>query len=288
MRYFALFGWVAGVFLASQSIYASPVWKVSDGSETVYLGGTIHVLAEDDYPLPVTFQQAYDEVESVYFETDIDAQSKPEFAQQLIALTSYPQGQGIDTRLSPVILQSLMDYLQSRGASLQALKRFRPGMLAMVMTNIELEFQGMSGEGVDQFYTEMAMRDQKPRGQLETPEEQIQFIAAMGQGSEDDLIKYALQDMYKMREDMMAIKRAWRVGDRQALQNVALIPFREGSPDVFNALIVERNNNWMPQIERMFATSEDELVLVGVLHLVGREGLLQQLEKKGYTITQLH
>ncbi len=161
-------------------------------------------------------------------------------------------------------------------------------MLAMVMTNIELEFQGMSGEGVDQFYTDIAMRDQKPRGQLETPEEQIRFIAAMGNGNENDFIEYALKDMYQMREDMLAIKRAWRVGDRQGLQDVALIPFREGSPDVFDTLIVERNNNWLPQIEQMFSSAEDELVLVGVLHLVGREGLLQQLEKKGYSVEQMH
>ena len=288
-----LFGWFAGLvfisqILLNQSVQASPVWKISNGTETVYLGGTIHVLAESDYPLPVSFQQAYGNAEVVFFETDIEVQSKHEFAQQLIALTSYPDGQGIDTRLSSDTLQKLNGYLQSRGASLQALRRFKPGMLAMVMTNLELQYLGMSGEGVDQFYTDLAIRDGKLRGQLETPEAQIQFIASMGQGSEDDLIDYALQDMFKMREDMLAIKSAWREGDRKGLQEVALIPFREDSPEVFNTLIVERNNNWLPQIEQMFLSSVDELVLVGVLHLVGKEGLLQRLEKKGYSVTQLH
>lgn len=287
------FGWLAGAVLLSQgalsaSVQASPVWKVSNGTETVYLGGTIHVLAESDYPLPGSFQQAYSNSEVVFFETDIEVQSKPEFAQKLVTLTSYPDGQGIDSRLSSDTLQKLNDYLQSRGASLQALRRFRPGMLAMVMTNLELQYQGMSGDGVDQFYTNTAIQDGKPRGQLETPEEQIKFIASMGQGSEDDLIDYALQDMYKMREDMLAIKSAWREGDRQGLREVALEPFRENSPEVFNTLIVERNNNWLPQIEQMFVTPADELVLVGVLHLVGKEGLLQQLEKKGYSVTQLN
>ncbi|WP_315982855.1 TraB/GumN family protein [Aliamphritea spongicola] len=66
MRFSALLGCLASVVLASQSVYASPVWKVSDGNETVYLGGTIHVLAEDDYPLPAAFQRAYAEAETVF------------------------------------------------------------------------------------------------------------------------------------------------------------------------------------------------------------------------------
>jgi uncharacterized protein YbaP (TraB family) len=43
----------------------------------------------------------------------------------------------------------------------------------------------------------------------------------------------------------------------------------------------------MPQIEKMLTTAEIELILVGALHLAGQEGLLNQLEKKGYGVTNL-
>jgi uncharacterized protein YbaP (TraB family) len=49
-------------------------------------------------------------------------------------------------------------------------------------------------------------------------------------------------------------------------------------------IVTDRNNKWMQKIEAMFATPEKEMVLVGSLHLVGDDGLLKQLRKKGYKI----
>ena len=44
------------------------------------------------------------------------------------------------------------------------------------------------------------------------------------------------------------------------------------------------NNAWMPQIEALFKTKKPTFVLVGILHLVGDDGLLNQLSAKGYQI----
>jgi uncharacterized protein YbaP (TraB family) len=50
---------------------------------------------------------------------------------------------------------------------------------------------------------------------------------------------------------------------------------------------VQRNKNWLPQIQQMLATPEVELVLVGALHLAGESNVLQLLREQGYSITQL-
>ena len=47
------------------------------------------------------------------------------------------------------------------------------------------------------------------------------------------------------------------------LTDLTVKPFREELPADFKLMIVDRNNKWMPQIERMFQTAEDELVLGG-------------------------
>jgi uncharacterized protein YbaP (TraB family) len=59
------------------------------------------------------------------------------------------------------------------------------------------------------------------------------------------------------------------------------------TPDLYESLLVNRNNNWMPKIEAMFDTDETEFVLVGVAHLVGEHGLTAMLQSKGYEIVQL-
>ena len=288
MRFSALLGLLASVVLASQSIYASPVWKVSDGKETVYLGGTVHVLEAGDYPLPSTFDAAYQQADMVFFETDIDALSTQAFVQQLLAQTSYPQGQSIVSRLSAETLNKLKAYLVTQGIPFKALEQFKPGMLGLQLSQIELRKQGISVAGVDSYFNEAAIKDNKPRGRLETPQDQIHVIATMGQGNESEVIENALTDVENLREDFNQIREAWRRGDRNGLTDLTVKPFREELPADFKLMIVDRNNKWMPQIERMFQTAEDELVLVGAMHLVGREGLLQQLEKKGYRVTQMH
>ena len=43
-----------------------------------------------------------------------------------------------------------------------------------------------------------------------------------------------------------------------------------------------RNRKWMPKIEALFDDDRDYLVLVGTLHFVGRDGLLELLKRAGY------
>ena len=69
--------------------------------------------------------------------------------------------------------------------------------------------------------------------------------------------------------------------------NLGITPLLKDFPDIYQSLLVDRNNNWLPQIEAMFDSKDTEFVLVGALHLVGKDGLLQRLEAAGYKVTQL-
>ena len=81
--------------------------------------------------------------------------------------------------------------------------------------------------------------------------------------------------------------RAWRSGDTDWLDANLARDMRRDFPGIYRTLLVDRNNAWMPQLEAMASTAEIEFVLVGALHLVGREGLLAQLEARAYRVTQL-
>ena len=63
-----------------------------------------------------------------------------------------------------------------------------------------------------------------------------------------------------------------------------MTPLKKEFPDVYNQLIVKRNNAWVPKIEVFFKTKEVELILVGALHLVGDEGIIALLASRGYDI----
>ena len=79
---------------------------------------------------------------------------------------------------------------------------------------------------------------------------------------------------------------AWKSGDLAAVETIALADLKS-DPLMYQRLLVERNNNWMPKIEALFARRGRALVVVGAAHLVGPDGLLAKLRAKGYTIEQL-
>lgn len=76
----------------------------------------------------------------------------------------------------------------------------------------------------------------------------------------------------------------WRVGDLKSLDKNIGQKMRAEMADGYEALVIERNRKWLPQIETMLTTPEVEMVLVGTLHLSGKDGLLEQLKKAGYKV----
>ncbi len=83
------------------------------------------------------------------------------------------------------------------------------------------------------------------------------------------------------------MKAAWRSGNNAQLKKVALDTWIDRFPEIYHSLLIERNNNWIPQIEKMLRTKEVEFVLFGALHLVGDDGILAQLKARGYKIENL-
>lgn len=89
----------------------------------------------------------------------------------------------------------------------------------------------------------------------------------MGKDNSDELIAYTLRDMEKAPKQMALLKNAWRKGDNFELKEVALTPWEKDFSELYNTLLVHRNNKWIPKIERMLKTKEVEFVLFGALQL---------------------
>lgn len=272
------------LMLPSLATAKGPTWKVSSGENTLYLGGSIHLLSQSDYPLPASLDKAYSKAETVVFETDIKKISQPSFQQETLHYLTYPDGITLDQVLDKNTYARLEKHLQSRGVALAQLNHLKPGMLAMTITLLELQRWGLAGTGVDEHYSKRAEANNIPQAQLETALSQVQKIASMGEGQESDFIRHTLQELESLPVVMQNLKNAWRSGDSQQLNALILEPLRAEFPLIYQSLIVDRNIAWLPQFIKMLHSTEVELVLVGAAHLVGEDGLLVQLEELGYTV----
>ena len=268
-------------------LQAASVWKVTNDQHSLYIGGTIHVLTPEDYPLAKEYDLAYQAADKVVFETDMEAVSSPEFGQKMMSQMMYSDGTTINKVLKPETYQALAVHLSSRQIPMQAFASHKPSLLAVSLTFIELQAMGYTSEGVDMFFANMAKADGKQQGWLETPDEQLSFIAKMGDDDPNAMIEYTLKDIIKMPEMFGKLHSTWLAGDMQGMADVGITPFKADYPAIYQDLLVTRNNNWLPKIVKMLNDQPIELILVGALHLAGPDSVLTKLKAKGYKIEKL-
>lgn len=273
--------------LSNSAWSKSPVWKVSDQDNYFYLGGTVHLLSKQDYPLPTAFDTAYADSEVLVTETDMTVIQNLQFQQSMLKRLMYQDGTTLKQVLSASTFNELAAFCEDRGIPLNAVIRFKPGMAATMLTTFELKRLAITGEGVDAHYAKRARKDQLGKKFLETPEQQIDFLENMGKGKEDALILYTLKESEGLDEWFKQMILYWRNGNVSGLEELGYTPYLDEFSALIDSLLINRNHDWIDQLQGMMQSPEKELVLVGALHLVGEQGLIKLLEKQGYTLQQL-
>ncbi len=275
-----------GAVYAADETAPSSVWVISSGDDKVYLGGTVHLLRASDYPLPPQYEQAYQDSDMLYFETDINGMNDISVQTRMMQQLTYQDERTLQSVLSEEAYATLAAHMETVGLPIAMVQKFKPGLLTSTLTVIEMQKMGFTPQGVDSYYSIRAMGDGKPVGQLETLDEQIGFLADMGEGNESEFILMSLRDL-QQTEMMDQMIQAWRTGNDNMLSELFIDEMKNEAPELYDSLLVERNNNWLPLIEAMFQQEGTEFVLVGAAHLVGDDGLLKMLEDKGYEASRL-
>ena len=266
----------------------SPVWRISKGDNHIYLGGTFHLLSSSDHPLPEAFARAYKDANILVFETDIEKAQTPAFQMAMMKALTYQDERTLQTALKPETLKALEAFLTSRGLQLESFAKFTPGGIGLMIAIMEYQRMGMQPMyGVDSVYHQKALADKKTVSLLETPEEQLKFISKIGEGQGDGMIAYTLEEIERLPELINGLKQAWRNGNLEQLDELALEDSREQFPQTHKSLITDRNNAWLAPIKKMLQDEHNEFILVGALHLAGPEGLIAQLKKQGYKVENL-
>ena len=279
---FVLLAAGAGATLADTS-----VWEVTSGNNTVYLGGTVHLLRPSDYPLPPEFDEAYANSSQIYFETDISSMSDMSVQAQMLQQLTYSDERTLKSVLSEEAYTALSVHTARLGLPMMMMEKFKPGMIISTLQVLDFQRMGFTPQGVDMHFNSRAVADGKFIGQFETIQEQIGFLAAMGEGNESEFILLSLQDLEDTDTLISKMVDAWRTGDTDALSELFVEEMREEAPELYESLLLQRNRNWLPDIETMLTTQATEFVLVGAAHLVGPEGLVEMLADKGYTVRRL-
>lgn len=270
--------------LSTFAVANSSVWKISKGNDHVFIGGTIHILPEEEFPLPNEFLNAYKNTNQIILEAQLPDPSDAAAQQAMLAQMSYSNGKNLQTVLTPDTLKQLDTYFSSIGSNVNQFIQFKPGFVVSIMALIELQKAEISGEGVDAYFESLAIKEQKKITYLETAEMQFAMLSSLGEGYEDEFIKGNLDLNSSFTEFFQQTLDAWRSGNAAQLENLINVAALESDEKSYDALFTSRNKSWVPQIEALFNNTHKEFILVGAGHLFGKSGLLELLKNKGYTV----
>lgn len=278
--------------LAGQA-FAAPaplLWKVSGQGATVYLLGSFHMLAEQDYPLSADVDVAFDDAESLLFEIDPAEFRAPETLLKLQQAGVATAGSGLGRTLPPASLERLRPLLDSAGIPRELAERLEPWALALQLLTAMARGAGLRADlGMDAHLMQRAAVAGKPVAGLESVDEQLAALRA-GAGAEQVRELQELIDAPRQAlDELLALHGAWKQGDVASLDGHWRARMQAESPQGYRVMNVQRNQAWLPRLEQRLARpgDEDVLAVVGALHLLGSDGLVQQLQARGYAVERI-
>ena len=137
----------------------------------------------------------------------------------------------------------------------------------------------------DRHFYDRAQENNKSVQGLETAEYQISRFEGLTMEQQDHLLAETLKQLETEKTSITRLLDAWKSGDAPTVEKIVLADLKN-DPVLYQRLLVERNRNWLPKIDDLFARKGRAFVVVGAAHLVGPDGLLSMLKGKGYTIEQ--
>jgi hypothetical protein len=278
------------VLLASLPVQAQGkhfLWKVeAPGGAVAYLLGSLHVLAADSYPLPAAIEKAFADSRTLVEEVDLDEISDPLAMMGALAKAMLTDGQTLDKIIAPATYADVKKRAEDVGLPMVALDRMKPWLVAVTLMAPTLQSAGFRPEfGVDRHFFDRAKERGLKRQALETVAYQLDRFDSMPLPVQEALLKTTIADLDTQVNDVKQMVRAWSAGDLAAVEKLTLTSFKD-SPELYKRLLVDRNENWVPHVEKCLAANAGCFIVVGAAHLVGRDGLPALLAKKGLKVTQ--
>jgi uncharacterized protein YbaP (TraB family) len=267
---------------------ASPVWAIRGAHNTVYLAGSIHLLPANDARLPAAFDHAYADSALLVMELDLAKLDPMEAMSWMSSHGELPKGTNLRQVLGEARYARVNAAATSLGLMPAGLKSASPWMVGIELSDAAYMHEGFDpDQGVEEQLVQRAQADHKPTAGLETLEEQLGGLVALSTENQVRMLDQTLDELPDIKSEMRDVVSAWRHGDAGKLAALLSTEYR-AFPALYQPLVIERNQRWLPQVEALLKGDDNAMVVVGALHLVGHGGLLEQLRRKGYKVTQLN
>lgn len=290
----ALAGAAALLFLAlAPTARAAPaLWAVRDHNSTIYLFGTMHILSPDTVWRTPEYDQALADSSVVWFETDVEADAAT--VGRLMAKYGFDFKRPLKDKVSPATMARVRKAMKGFPGGSRMVEHMQPWIVAMIVGMAPAARSGMtSANGADMTISRDLTTDGQTVRFFETPEGQLRILADLPQDVQIQMLEDAVAviDAAGPGEadavDMDFGESAWVNGDIQLYGSAMAIAMRDSRPALYEALLSRRNQTWAAILAREMRGRGVQMVNVGALHLVGEDGLVALLRRRGFVVERI-
>lgn len=268
-------------------------YKVSDDNSEIYILGSIHVGRMNIYPLPTEIMSAYRKCDTVMFEIDLRTTSDYDYeisrdkTEALVGTETVERAVAIIKEENPSMMRRAKKMYPSVdvGNIEQAGFFTLQGLLSLAADS---KASLVADCGIDRAFLGYALRDKKNIIGAESAKEQYEltYYNLPAEAYIELLNKYIDVDNMSVQEN--ALYEMWCNGDVTAIEQVELEPLRQAGENSWQHMLYEgfliRNQHMTDMIVQQLEKDETTFVVLGVAHIIGKEGIINRLEEMGYTV----
>jgi len=288
--FFSLFLMACQAFAAERGA----LFKVSNGANALYLYGTIHAGRPDYYPLEPRIREAMAAAPTLALEVDMNG-DQAAIAAAMMKHGMFPAGtQGLGG-LPAERRVRIEAALRKQGIEPAMVAQLKPWMLVATLAVVEGMKLGYDPKlGVDAHLAELARASGKTRvTELESMEFQAALFSRMPVEEQWKMLEESLDDMASGRQERETreLFAAYEGADQAALDRIAKRMDDDNTVSgkfMREVLMVERNAPMADKVVSLLGREQNAVVAVGLLHLVGKDGVPELLRKRGVKVERVY
>lgn len=265
-----------------------PMWKVSSGAHTAYLLGSIHVGDASLYPLPSVIENAFASASVLIVEVDIRNLDQMQMLQAMASQATYPPGDDLYKHISPKTRAKLDAFLATYGMPGVLFASFRPWMAGITISTLPMIKAGLNpNDGIDMYFLNKA--GDKKVEQVESADEQLKLMASLPEAIADDWVSSAIDEAQTSKERWGKLQSYWISGNANKIDELVTDDQLNANADekAFERRLREdRNPRMVDRLEKCLRSGDSCFMVVGTAHVVGKEGMVRQLQARGYRVEQ--
>jgi uncharacterized protein YbaP (TraB family) len=276
---------VAPVAVAAEpaSSAGPALWVVKDADSTIYLFGTVHVLRPNTQWESPAVTADFNSASDIWFEI-----SNPDDVAAIVPLIQQygvSPATPLSSRLTAEEFKQLDSAARVLGVSGAQMDIFRPWYAGLTLSLAPLKKAGYDpASGVELTLKARAEAAGKPIHGFETIEKQVLLLANLPEDIQLEFLRSTLKDYDDASTELDAMVDAWSSGDVARLNSVTNQDMKVEAPDIYKALLTDRNVGFADQIQTLLAGSGTAFVAVGAAHLAGDDSVQAMLEARGIEV----